>query len=129
MHIDTRWAKMRRDITGYGGRALALLVALSVGIFTVGAMLGAYGIVSREIAVNYLKTNPASATIEVDEVTPSVLEITRSFPGIAVAQPRAVVEARQRAPICHPARLYFPGYRTCQNGAHFSGGSKVFHKI
>ena len=96
MSIDTRWKKTLRDITGYGGRALALVVALSVGIFTVSTMLGAYGIVSREITVNYVETNPASATIEVDEVSPSVLKTARSFPGIAVAEPRAVVEARAK---------------------------------
>jgi len=94
--IDTRWKKTLRDITGYGGRALALLIALSVGIFTVSTMLGAYGIVGREITVNYVETNPASATIEVDEVTPSVLATARNFPGIAVAEPRAVVEARAK---------------------------------
>jgi len=94
--IDTRWKKVLRDITGYGGRALALLIALSAGIFTVSTMLGAYGIIGREIAVNYLETNPASATIEVDAVTPSVLATARNFPGIAVAEPRAVVEARAK---------------------------------
>jgi putative ABC transport system permease protein len=94
--LDTRWKKTLRDITGYRGRALALTVALSAGIFTVSTMLGAYGIVNREITVNYAKTNPASATIEVDEVTSSVLATARHFPGVAVAEARAVVEARAR---------------------------------
>ncbi len=96
MNIDTRWRKVLRDVTGYGGRALALLVALATGVFTVGTMLGAYGIVGREITVNYAQTNPASATIELDEVTPAVLASARAFPGIAVAEARAVVEARAR---------------------------------
>ncbi|MDP3853319.1 ABC transporter permease [Phenylobacterium sp.] len=94
--MDTRWTKTRRDLTGYGGRALALLIALSVGIFTVATMLGAYGVVSREIVVNYATTNPASATIEVDAVTPAVLATAKAFPGIAAAEPRAVVEARAK---------------------------------
>jgi putative ABC transport system permease protein len=83
--FDTRWKKTLRDAVGYRGRALALFVALSAGVFTVSTMLGAYGIVSREITVNYARTNPASATIEVGEVTPSVLAAARRFPGIAVA--------------------------------------------
>jgi putative ABC transport system permease protein len=94
--LDTRWKKALRDATEYRGRALALFIALSLGIFTVGTMLGAYGIVSREITVNYAQSNPASATIEVDEVTPSVLAIARQFPGVAVAEARAVVEARAK---------------------------------
>jgi putative ABC transport system permease protein len=94
--LDTRWKKTLRDITGYRGRALALFVALAVGIFTVSTMLGAYGIVRREITVNYARTSPASATIEVGEVTPSVLASVRQFPGVAVAEARAVVEARAK---------------------------------
>jgi putative ABC transport system permease protein len=94
MTIDTRWKKALRDMAGYRGRALALCVALSAGVFTVSTMLGAYGVVSREIAVNYARTNPASATIEVGEVTPSILAIARRFPGVAIAEARAVVEAR-----------------------------------
>jgi putative ABC transport system permease protein len=96
MRIDTRWRKALRDVIADRGRALALLVALVVGVFTVGTMLGAYGIVAREIGVNYARTNPASATIEVDEVTPAALTTARSFPGIALVEARAVVEARAR---------------------------------
>jgi putative ABC transport system permease protein len=92
--LDTRWKKTVRDVTGYRGRAVAVFIALSAGIFTVSAMLGAYGIVSREIIVNYARSSPASATIEVDEVTPDVLAAARNFPGVAVAEARAVVEAR-----------------------------------
>ncbi len=56
-------------------------------------MLGAYAVVTREVRVNYLSTNPASASIDV-AVTPRVLELARSFPGIADVEPRSVVEAR-----------------------------------
>src|SRR5262249_40867759 len=54
-------------------------------------MLGAYGIVRREIIVNYARSTPASATIEVDEVTPDVLATARRFPGVAVVEARALV--------------------------------------
>jgi hypothetical protein len=49
--LDTRWKKTLRDVTGYRGRAVALFIALSIGIFTISTMLGAYGIVRREIIV------------------------------------------------------------------------------
>ena len=49
---------------------------------------------TREVRVNYLGTNPASATIDVDAVTPQMLETAKAFPGIADAEARAVVEAR-----------------------------------
>lgn len=96
MSIDNRWRKLLRDISGYRGRALALLIAVSVGVVSISTMLGAYGIVSREAPLNYLRTNPAHATVDVDDVTTGVLATARSFPGVAIAEARAVVEGRAK---------------------------------
>jgi putative ABC transport system permease protein len=96
MSIDTRWRKMFRDISSYSGRALALLIALSLGVFSVCTMFGALGIVSREAPINYAQTNPAHATIEFDEVTSKVLATAQTFPGVAVAEARSVIEGRAK---------------------------------
>ena len=96
MSVDARWRKLFRDVVGYRGRALTLIAATSVGVFAVTAMLGAYGIVSREVPINYLETNPAHATIEMDEVTPQALSIARDFSGVTAAEARAVIEARAK---------------------------------
>lgn len=96
MTIDTRWRKLIRDVADYRGRALTLLAAISIGIFSLGTMLGAFGIVGREIPVNYQRTNPAHATIDVDAVTEEVLAAARRFPGVATAEGRSVIEARAK---------------------------------
>jgi putative ABC transport system permease protein len=88
-----RWIKLLRDLQAEAGRNLIMLVAIGVALFGVMVMLGAYAVVTREVRVNYLTTNPASASIDV-AVTRRVLELARSFPGIADAEPRSVVEAR-----------------------------------
>jgi putative ABC transport system permease protein len=88
-----RWIKLLRDLKAEAGRNLIMLAAIGVALFGVMAMLGAYAVVTREVRVNYLSTNPASASIDV-AVTPRVLELARAFPGIADAEPRSVVEAR-----------------------------------
>jgi putative ABC transport system permease protein len=88
-----RWIKLLRDLQAEAGRNLIMLAAIGVALFGVMVMLGTYAIVTREVRVNYLSTNPASASIDV-AVTPRVLKLARSFPGIADAEPRSVVEAR-----------------------------------
>jgi len=88
-----RWIKLFRDLQADAGRNLIMLAAIGAALFGVMVMLGAYAVVTREVRVNYLGTNPASASIDVD-VTPTVLELARSFPGIAEAEPRSVLEAR-----------------------------------
>ena len=89
-----RWTKLLRDIGAERGRALIMLAAVSFALFAVAAMLSAYGIVTREVGVNYLGTNPAHATIDTDAVTPQMLATAMAFPGIADAEARAVVSAR-----------------------------------
>ncbi|MBI4920992.1 MAG: ABC transporter permease [Devosia nanyangense] len=89
-----RWTKLLRDVSAESGRALIMLAAIAFALFAVTAMLSAYGIVTREVSVNYLSTNPASATIDVEAVTPEMLQLAKTFPGITDAEPRSVIEAR-----------------------------------
>jgi putative ABC transport system permease protein len=89
-----RWLKILRDGGAEAGRNLIMLSAIAVALFAVTAMLGAYSIVTREVRANYMQTNPASFTIDVDDVTPAILATARAFPGIADAEARSVVEAR-----------------------------------
>ena len=44
-----------------------MLVSIVVSLAAVGAVLGAYAVLTREIAVNYLGTRPASATLELHD--------------------------------------------------------------
>jgi putative ABC transport system permease protein len=76
------------------GRGLLMLAAIAFALFAVTAMLGADGIVTREVSRNYLSTNPAHATLDLGAVTPQALAIARAFPGIADAEARSVIEAR-----------------------------------
>jgi putative ABC transport system permease protein len=89
-----RWIKLFRDVRAESGRAVLMLAAVAFALFAVTTMLAAYGIVTREVTRNYMSTNPASATIDVGEVTPQLLETARAFPGVADAEARSVVEAR-----------------------------------
>lgn len=89
-----RWIKLWRDIQAESGRGLLMLTAIAFALFAVTTMLGAYGIVTREVRTNYLSTNPAHVTIDVGAVTPEMLAFAGEFPGVATAEARSVIEAR-----------------------------------
>ncbi len=65
-----------------------------IGIFAVGSILTAYAILDREINVNFLGTNPASAILYVDNADQDAADAVAHLPGIAAAEPRRVVNAR-----------------------------------
>ena len=89
-----RWIKLLRDVKAESGRAMLMLAAVGFALFAVTTMLAAYGIVTREVNRNYMSTNPASATIDVGEVSQEMLTAAKAFPGVADAEARSVVAAR-----------------------------------
>jgi putative ABC transport system permease protein len=95
--LSPRWRKLRRDLESEFGRTLLMVAAITASLVAVSAVLGSYSILTREIAVNYLGTHPASATLEMrDGIDDEVLALARSTPGIADAEAHDVVLARAR---------------------------------
>lgn len=74
-----------------------LVLAIAVGVFGIGSILGAYKVINREMASNYLSTEPASATIEFEgTLSDALLDSVKSFPGIKKAERRATITARMK---------------------------------
>lgn len=96
MTLAPRWRKLIGDFGATRGRIALMLAALTIGMFALTTISGAYTILSREIARNYLDTNPASALIDVGEVTPEILAAIMADPDISAAEPASIVVARAR---------------------------------
>jgi putative ABC transport system permease protein len=104
----TLWIKLRRDLWQARGRSAMMVLAIALSLLSIGTILSAYAILSREIARNYRETNPAAATIELEQVDAALLAAVRARPEIADAQARSSVLARvQRGPdVWQPLLLF-----------------------
>ena len=94
-----RWQKLGRDVWGERERIALMIAAIAVSLAAVSTCPGgAYSVLTREIAVNYLGTHPASATLELEGgVDRALVEQVRRRPGIAEAEARRdVIRARVR---------------------------------
>jgi putative ABC transport system permease protein len=89
-----RWQKLLRDLWLMRGRTALMVIAIAVSLFGVGTVLSAYAILTPEISRNYLGTNPASATLELDRVDDALLAAVRARPGIGAAEARETLIAR-----------------------------------
>lgn len=95
--LSPRWLKLLRDLRAEKGRVILMIAAILVSLVAVGAVLGAYAILTREIAANYLGTHPASATLELEDgVDTAVVEQALRHPAVVAAEARDVVIARAR---------------------------------
>lgn len=95
--MNIRLLKVIRDITSDYAKNLMLVLAIAIGVFGIGAILGAYSVLTREMSSNYLGTNPASATLETGSaISTGLLDSVRHFPGIQEAERHATVSARMK---------------------------------
>jgi len=64
--VNPRWRKVVRDMWSNKTRTLLVVLSMAVGIFAIGVVSGARGVLVRELNNSYLSTNPASAMIIMD---------------------------------------------------------------
>ncbi|HMB24140.1 MAG: ABC transporter permease, partial [Chloroflexota bacterium] len=88
------WLKAFRDLWGNKARALLVILALVVGVVSVGAAAVAYSILPREMDKNYLRTDPASATLWVEPVDDELVKTVAAMPQIARAEASSSIVGR-----------------------------------
>jgi putative ABC transport system permease protein len=84
--LSPRWKKLRGDIGQAQGRLLMMVIAIAAGVFAVASISTSYTILKREIARNYLATNPAAALLEVENLDEAALAGVRAQAGITDAE-------------------------------------------
>ena len=93
--FSPRLLKLWRDAKLERGRLTLMLLAIAVSLSALGAMLGAWAILEREITRSYASTRPAHATLELPAgVDEGVLERVRQSPLVAEADAREVTQSR-----------------------------------
>src|SRR5687768_1342534 len=93
--LEPRLLKLWRDACAERGRLTLMLLAIALSLSALGAMLGAWGVLEREMTRSYASSRPAHATLElpagVDEVA---LALARRSPLVAEADAREVTLGR-----------------------------------
>jgi putative ABC transport system permease protein len=95
--MQTRYFKVIRDLTSDYSKNFMLVLAIAIGVFGIGAILGGYSVIKREMTDNYRGTVPASATIEIEgNITKGLVDSVKQISGIAEAERHATLVARMK---------------------------------
>jgi putative ABC transport system permease protein len=86
------------DARAARGRLVLMGLALAVSGAALTTMLSTYVVLGRELARNYLSTNPASAQLVLDRSDEELARAAARFPGIADAEPSSTVWGRVALP-------------------------------
>ena len=95
--MQTRYNKVVRDLASDYSKNFMLVLAIAIGVFGIGSILGGYSVIKREMMDNYMSTIPASATIELeDSITRGLVDSVKQFPGLKEAERHATLIARMK---------------------------------
>jgi putative ABC transport system permease protein len=95
--MRTGFLKVFRDLRIDAPKNAMLAAAIAIGVLAVGTILGAYAVLTREMARNYLGTSPAEATIKVEkEISPQLVAEVGRLPGVSAAERHATLLGRMR---------------------------------
>ncbi len=91
-----RWHKVMRDLWLNKTRTLLVVLSIAIGVFAVGAVVGARAILARDLQTQYAATNEASRGISASKLDEQFVRSIARMPEVADAQGRAVYVLRVR---------------------------------
>ena len=84
----TRWRKVILDLLGNKARTILVVMAITVGVFSVGFVATAQSILLRELDRGYVASNKASATLYTTPIDDEMVERIAKMPEVAAAEGR-----------------------------------------
>lgn len=92
--IQTRWRKVFLDLVSNKARTLLVVMAITVGVFAVGFVVGAQSILLRELDRGYQASEVASAVLYTDPFSADLVQSISRMPEVAAAEGRRTVRLR-----------------------------------
>jgi putative ABC transport system permease protein len=94
MALPPRWHKVIRDLTGHRLKTALVVLSIAVGIFAVGVVMGARGVLIREFDTDYLTSTPPSAEFSTSDFDASLLRRIEARSDVRAADGRRQVVVR-----------------------------------
>ena len=92
--LSPRLNKIIRDLYANRGRTILAILAITVSLIGIGTVLCSYSILLREINANYMKTEPASASLYLKRIDKTLIEEIQRIPEIKEVEARGLYQAR-----------------------------------
>ncbi len=96
--IPTRWRKVFQDLSGNKTRTILVILAIAVGVFSVGFVASAQSMLLRELDRGYVASNKASATLYTTPLDDDMVERIARMPEVAAAEGRRTVPVQVTLP-------------------------------
>ena len=92
--IRPRWRKVFTDLWDNKARTLLVVASISVGVFALGMIAGAFVIIREDVGVGYAATNPANIQLSTAPFDQDFVKAVRRRESVATAEGRRTVTLR-----------------------------------
>ncbi len=91
-----RWRKVLADLWENRSRTVLVVASIAVGVFAIGMIVGAYGVLSTDINLSFAGVHPSNIEIETDPFHEDLVRIVERVPGVSDAEGRRLLSVRAR---------------------------------
>jgi putative ABC transport system permease protein len=93
-----RWRKVFHDLVGNFSRTALVVISITVGVFSIGVIVGAYFIISHDMSASYAANNPMNIEVRTTNFDSSLLTVVENMHTVQYAEGRRVFSMRIRIP-------------------------------
>ena len=92
--VNVRWQKVLKDLWVNKTRTILVVLSIAVGVFAIGAVYGAYLIISKDMTDGYRAVSPADATLYMENFDDKMVQTIAGMREIKDAEGRKSLDAR-----------------------------------
>jgi putative ABC transport system permease protein len=96
--LRPRWRKVLHDLFDSLSRTALVVVSITVGVFSIGVIVGAYVIISHDMSASYAANNPTNVEIRANPFDSSLVTAIQNMRGVQQAEGRRVFSMQARKP-------------------------------
>jgi putative ABC transport system permease protein len=93
-----RWRKVFHDLVGNFSRTALVVTSITVGVFSIGVIVGAYFIISNDMSASYAANNPMNIEVRTTNFDDSLIQVVKNMRMVKYAEGRRVFSMRIRVP-------------------------------
>ncbi|MRS04429.1 hypothetical protein EG832_14615, partial [bacterium] len=91
-----RWRKVFHDLINNLSRTLLVVFSIAVGVFSIGVIVGAYVIISKDMSASYSSNHPANLELRTGPFNDSLVSMIENVRGVKDAEGHTVLSLRAR---------------------------------
>src|SRR5437870_216193 len=92
--MSPRWRKVARDLLENRARTALVVLSIAIGVFSIGFVAGARGVVAAGLSEAYARVGAADAILSVEPFDDDLVEAVRAVPGVGAVEGRRELSLR-----------------------------------